>query len=135
MIDHFQDVADSPMASYSRHPVEDIEPEEVKLDRRAELREMAWRATEVIQHVIGYIDQADNPKVALWQVAYALGLSMCEGISMQRTADKFRVTRAHISGGAVRICKRLNLEPSFYMRKEEQVEIYRKCRNSQVTKS
>lgn len=132
------DIAESDLASYCHHPVEDMEPvlprkyDEESMAVRSAIQEASLRGLFIIERSVDFIMHADNKIVACWQTAFGLGLMCCEGISMTRAAEICGVSRACISKGARRFCELNDLPPSSYMKSEEAVQVARDVRNSQL---
>lgn len=139
MGEHSHDPADSDLASYSHHPMDDMEPkvlmrkyDERSLANRAAIREAALKSIAIMNRAFDHAMHADRPMVALWQAAFAIGLACCDGITMTRAGEICGVTRACISKGARQFCKDNELEPSFYMKSDEAAEIARETREKQL---
>jgi len=99
---------------------------------KAGYRDAAIRAMEVGNRMVDWIITAKNKAVAVWQVAFAVGLNCCQGTSMTEVAKGLGVTKAAISKGAREFCEQNHLEPSFYMKSEEASKSYRKTREEQL---
>lgn len=124
----FKDPAQYRDASYSRHPMEDIEP----IINGSDYREASKRFLFIITRSIQFIEGSDQKNVAVWQVAYALGLPMCAGRSMTQKARDLGLTRSSISKGAVKFCQDNGLPESIYMKKEATRGVYRSVRVKHV---
>lgn len=120
------DLADSVLACYSRHPMDDMEP---CIEGERPFEEM-WK---IVQGMVDeFIGSAINRETAFWQCAFALGLPECEGQSMTVVAARLGVTRACLSKGARKFSKINGLKPSPYMKSERAVEASRTARNLQL---
>jgi len=116
---------------FERHPIEDIEPDhdsswtDINEVRKRAFLEASRRQLYVIEQAVDCILLADNPRIASWQIAFALGLSCCQGRTMTAVAEKLMVTRAAISKGAHAFCAKVGVPPSEYMKSEEASDAYR----------
>jgi hypothetical protein len=133
----FHDPAESDEASYSPHPIDEIEPQahchgDMSHQNRAIYREASIHCAFIMNRAYDFVMHADNKIVALWQSAFGLGLSCCEGTSMTRAGEICGVSKANISKGARRFCEINDLPPSFYMKSEESVKKSRKARKAQL---
>jgi len=117
--------------SYVDHPIDHIEPDEQQND----FRERAYKELALILGIIQSLhDAPEGPKrtIALWQLSYALGHPICQGVSMHERAMSMGYHRATISKGAVAFCQQQGLPPSFYMKSQESRSSYAKTRKSQL---
>src|SRR6267142_268863 len=100
-----------------RHPVDDIEPNIKSHDAIRDARE---QAVKLINAGFAHIESAicrrgstvSDIAVAFYEAAYALGLNICEGMSMTQRSDAWMVERATISKGATEFCRGHRLSPS-----------------------
>ena len=115
-----------------RHPVEDIEPDDSADIYRQAYRESSKVCLRVLNRAILTIVTARRPKVAAWQVAYGLGLAVCEGVSVTKRARMIGVTRAYLSKGAKLFQRSNNLPPSPYMKSDESVGAFADAREEQL---
>lgn len=118
---------------FLHHPVDDIEPDATAGVDLAEVRKQAFleasrRQLFILNQAIDHVLRANDREVAAWQVAFALGLSCCQGQTMTKVGEALLVTRAAISKGAHAFCERVGVPPSFYMKSEEASDAYRERR-------
>lgn len=114
---------------YAPSPIDDLEP--ILLSEHDEAYKLAARHfLKVMQSLMGLMK--DERSVLWWQIQFALGTPFCMGQSMNTVAQSLGVTRAAISKGAVDICNRLGLPPSYYMKSEDAREAARETRKEQI---
>lgn len=112
----------------NRHPVEDLEP----LEDSNEYREAAKRFAFILNRALLMIMTAKSPRLAAWQVAYAVSAPVCEGVTMTDRAKTLRVTRAAMSKGAKQFQRACGLKPSSYMKSEQSTAAYSEARTRQL---
>ena len=88
----FADLADSRLACYSRHPVEDIEPEPTRSDEIA-------AAAELLQRVMAWA--ADARSIVqmgqrMYVMLYVLRPSLIEAMTLEQIGEQSQVTRQAI---------------------------------------
>lgn len=96
-------------------------------------REAAQRMCEVMNMSFVWMQQRRMTEVSFWQVAYALGLTVCEGKPMAAKAKEIGVTRAALSKGVKEIQRATGLPPSSYMRSAGACAKYSEARKKQLT--
>jgi transposase-like protein len=119
----------SPEPHYSRHPVDDLEPEIESADAYREASKIGLR---LIDSTMRSLLMSRFSPVAFWQAAFAMGLALCEGRSMNEVAKELGVSRAAISKGAKKFQRTNNLPPSQYMKASDACASYSKTRSSQL---
>lgn len=95
-------------------------------------REAAQRMCQVLNMAFVWQLQRRMTPLSFWQVAYALGLSCCDGVSMAERAKAIGVTRAALSKGVKEFQRATGLPPSFYMRSDAACVEYSKARIKQL---
>jgi hypothetical protein len=88
-----------------------------------QIAELAWRVlrprhNDLIAHLLGQ-NPSPHIRLALYQVAFALGLDIIRSRSEQEIADEHGVTRAAVSKGANKIRDLLRIRESEAMRSQE----------------
>jgi hypothetical protein len=116
-----------------REPVDDLEPDIARADAIRDARKkgiffLNAFGAQVEASLLRPGATVTDIAVAFYQVAYALGLNLCEGMSMTERAQAWGVERASISKGATQFCNGNGLPPSFYMKKEPAQESFRSAR-------
>lgn len=111
-----------------RTAIDDLEPDEAA----SAYRECAQRMVFVLNYAMLWMLQGRMSPQSFWQVAFAIGLPLCEGRSMSTTADELRITRQAISKGAKAFQKALGLPPSEYMKATAAIASYSKARKKQL---
>lgn len=123
----------APERAYNVHPADAIDREireEIEdANERAQklVRDARRDCIRILNASISHIESAGtrpgatkaDVMVSLYQVAYGLGLNLCEGMTMTKRAESWGVERATISKGAVQFTSGNGLKPSYYMKKEE----------------
>jgi hypothetical protein len=66
--------------------------------------------------------------VAFYQPAYAMGLNICDGVSVTERADILGVKRATLSKGMTAFCNGNHIPPSPYMKGEDAAKSYHDAR-------
>lgn len=118
--------------SYSRHPVEDLEPEIADTDAYREAARIGLRLINSAMLAILQTRMTKETATALWHVAYGIGLPLCEGRSMTETARELGVERATVSKGAKAFQRRNGLPTNQYMKDEDAVAVYSEARKGQL---
>ncbi len=124
------------------HPVDEMEPDNMPENvYRAAALKFIRLMNPAMQHVGAAIQRvpinepwATEIRTAYWQVCYAIGLPMCEGISMTERAKRIGVERATISKGARSFCSANQIPPSTYMKSEEASGSYQKERIGRIVR-
>ena len=134
------DLADSPKLSYSRHPVEDIEPV-----NNLDVDEAIWEKVYAAAYTQAYQDASRRLLPALnraalmilsnkfspqsfWQVCFGFGLPICEGRSMTELALK----RQAISKGAKKFQHTAGLPVNQYLKPASAAGSFADARNDQL---
>lgn len=98
------------------HPISHIEPLLELSDYDQGYKDACKRYPYILNAAVSFILESDNYKIACYQVAFALGLGLCTGQSMEAAAIRLGITRACISKGATMFVDAMNLPPSHYMK-------------------
>ena len=87
----------------------------VELDTQtSEYRAASLRYLETITGAVTYIVESGSPHVAAWAVAYALGLPVCEGVSLSNRASELGVGCAALSKQVRQVLDALAINQSSY---------------------
>lgn len=104
----------------------ELEDDEIPVNFR---REAALAAMKIIYPATVHATEAQNRKIGLAQIAFALGI---EERSMRDVAAELKVSVACISKGAKEFVRANNLPIPDCMKSEEASEAYRQTRLSQL---
>lgn len=77
--------------------VDFVYPEDELTHEENLYREASRRFMRVMNLKHCYVDDAKNPKLANWAVAYALGLAACDGVSITDRACQLNVSPQALS--------------------------------------
>jgi len=129
----------TPEPHYWPDPIDEIEPEIVQADA---YREAAKIGLQLINNCLLFILKTPmnrESRIALWQVAFGIGLPLCAGRSMTEIAEEIEklapgdgLTRACISKGATLFRRMNGLPPNAYMKDEESLGSYSEARKAQL---
>lgn len=106
--------------------------------RETAYREAALKLLPVLDQILSFVMTYDNPRLACWVAALALGRnSLVDGASQQDLADKFSVTKAAINKCCKALQARLGnsidgIEPMGGQRKIESCRKFAHVRNQQI---
>lgn len=126
------------------HPIDRIDPEVTREDA---LREGALNLLRGLNAGLAHILTAlhrNNPdpwdklkecETAFWQVAYPLGASCCDDVTMSKRAEMIGIRHATISKFATAFCRAQNIPPSAHMKAEGSAAAYRDARVESVRRS
>jgi len=109
-------------------PIDHLEPLLEVPDFNAGYRAGAKRFYSIINSILSWIIESENARNAAYAVAFAMGLAVCNGRSMNAVADKLGLTRAALSKSAKQFARSLNLPPSAYMKSADSSKSYREAR-------
>ncbi len=86
-----------------------------------------------------FVTNAENPRLAMWQACFALGLDCCEGKTYEDVARLCGIGalsptngRAAVSKGVRFFQESNNLPVSFYMKSQEAASAYTRARRSSI---
>ena len=102
------------------------------MEDAAAYREASERFMFILNRALLVITSAKNARTAAWQVAYAMGVPCCEGVTMTERAKAIRVTRACLSKGAKQFQRANGLPPSAFMKSDEASASYAEARRKQL---
>ena len=120
------------------HPVDDIEPQQKPFDQLRDARLMTVHLLNdfAVEMLAALSDGSDHPVqhglTKLYGIAYAMGLSICDGASMSETADRLAVERATISKVATAWNVSHDLKPSWHCKSTLANEHYATARRQVV---
>lgn len=106
-------------------------PDETQSETSA-YREAALFYLDRINSFARFVLEEGNSRLAAWQASYALGLPVCEDVSMHERALRLGLKRATISKGAKAFQRANNLPPSHYMKDADSTKAYHKARKDQL---
>ena len=111
-----------------RHPVESMEP----LPQTSDYREASRRFYGVLEKVHNHVAFAENSKLAMYQVAFAMQAPFLQGRTMESVAAELRVKRQAISKGVRVFQLACGLPGSSYQKSARAVQSYRAARVAQL---
>ena len=114
---------------YSRHPVEDIEPE---IEHSDAFREASKIGLRLLNNAMLAMLQGRMSRVTFWQICYGIGLPLTEGRSMSETAKELGVSRAALSKGSQKFRRSQGLPPNPNGKSAEASKSYSETRNKQL---
>lgn len=82
---------------YNEPHVDFVYPDDGHEDEPNQYREAARRFLRVMNLQAAYVSDAKNKDVAIWATAYALGLAICEGVSITDRACQLNVSPQALS--------------------------------------
>lgn len=106
--------------------------------RETAYREAALKLLPVLDQILSFVMTYDNPRLACWVAALALGRnSLTDGASQQDLADKFSVTKAAINKCCKALQARLGnsidgIEPMGGQRTIKSCQKFARVRNEQI---
>lgn len=77
-------------------------------------REASRKFLRVLNMSIAYIAHAENKEAAMWAVSYALGLAVCEGVSITDRAWQLRISPQALSKYIKEFQSQLNINTKTY---------------------
>lgn len=80
----------------------------------SEYRAASLKFLTTITGAVTHIVENGSPHVAAWAVAYALGLPVCEGVSLTDRAESLGVSVAALSKQVRLVIKSLDIDQSSY---------------------
>ena len=118
------------------HPVDLLEPELTPADQIRHAQLMAVHMlNDLAVEMLGALTSANPVRTALTRlfgIGYAMGLSICDGVSMTETADRIGCERASISKVATSWNISHDLAPAFGQKSVEANAHYAKARREVV---
>jgi hypothetical protein len=119
------------------HPADILEPEESREDV---LRDGALKLLRAMNAAFAHIEHVfrrpnvtvKDVEVAFWQVAYPIGVSCCDDVTMTERAERLGISRALISRSATAFCRAQNIPVSVHMKCEESADSYREARINSI---
>ena len=90
------------------YPDDELEPEQ------NHYREAARKFLRVMNIQSDFIVRAENKEVAIWASAYALGLAICEGVSITDRAWELKVSPQALSKQIKAFENKLNINTKTY---------------------
>ena len=81
-------------------------------------REAAVVYTRLVNSIGAFLVESKSPRVGIWAVNYALGLAVCEGVSVTNRATQLGVTPQALSKQVKKFQAENDLKPSPYMYKK-----------------
>lgn len=94
--------------------VDFVYPDDELAEEENHYREAARRFLRVMNMQADYVARADNKDVAIWATAYALGLAICEGISITDRACQLNVSPQALSKQIKDFQSRININTKSY---------------------
>jgi hypothetical protein len=95
-------------------------------------REASARGLHVLNQAFWVVCLSANPRLAAWQVATALGLSVANEMSDSDIAEICGVTRACISKGRLEFQRANGIEPMPRQKSVKARAVYRETRKKQI---
>jgi len=105
---------------YQEPIVDFVYPDEEDNNIQNAYREASLHLQGVLDLVMAEIAAASNKELAIWAVSYALGLAVCEGVSITDRAVELDVSPQALSKHIKKVEYQLNLNTSNYT--------YKKCK-------
>ena len=94
--------------------VDFVYPDDELAEEENHYREAARRFLRVMNMQADYVARAENKDVAIWATAYALGLAICEGISITDRACQLNVSPQALSKSVKDFQSRININTKSY---------------------
>jgi hypothetical protein len=113
--------------AFNHHPVDDIEPE---IEYAEAFREASLRFAYVLEIAYHFVVTSDRPRMAMQQIAVALGLPAARQMSEQEFALLNQVTRQDFSKGVTKFLRISGLPPAFGLKSDETKLNLRDCQRT-----
>jgi hypothetical protein len=114
----FLDPADWNLASYTHHPVDDLEP---LPDHQTAYRDAALECMKILRSVDAFMSRATDPRLAWTTVSIAIGLSSTNGLAECEIARQLGVTEQALRRSVGKFTRLANIDSAGGLRALGQV--------------
>jgi hypothetical protein len=104
----FLDPADWNLASYTHHPVDDLEP---LPDHSSSYRDAALECMKILRSVDVFMSRSTDPRLAWITVSIAIGLNSTAELSQAAIAKQIGVTEQSVRRAVGKFTRLANLDP------------------------
>lgn len=111
-------------ASYSAHPMDELEP---LPDNSSAFREASVKFMRVLYCLDTFVSSSRDARLAHIQISIALGLYSTRGRTETAIADELGITKQALSRGVAKFLRMTGLSPAFGLKSQEARRAYQKC--------
>jgi hypothetical protein len=105
----FLDPADWNLASYTHHPVDDLEP---LPDHSSLYRDAALECMQILRCVDAFMSRATDPRLAWTTVSHTIGLASTQGLSEAEIARQIGVSELRVRRAVTKFTRLADIDSS-----------------------